>query len=89
MAHISFLGYPLLKFIMEYHGFHILQVEKDRIKPRMKWLLPMVWVIRLYGLFVSKEKREFYRMDETLSNEIIMGGNTLIVIAEMGDLSLS
>jgi hypothetical protein len=55
----------------------------------MKWLLPMVWVIRLYGLFVSKEKREFYRMDETLSNEIIMGGNTLIVIAEMGDLSLS
>jgi hypothetical protein len=67
---------------MEWHGFHILQVEKDRIKPRMKWLLPMVWIIRFYGRFFSKEKRELYRLDETLSNEIIMGGNTLIIVGE-------
>jgi ubiquinone/menaquinone biosynthesis C-methylase UbiE len=82
MAHLSPLGYPLLKFIMEWHGFRILQVEKDRIKPRMKWLLPMVWIIRFYGRFFSKEKRELYRLDETLSNEIIMGGNTLIIVGE-------
>jgi ubiquinone/menaquinone biosynthesis C-methylase UbiE len=82
MAHLSPLGYPLLKFIMEWQGFHILQVEKDRIKPRMKWLLPMVWIIRFYGRFFSKEKRELYRLDETLSNEIIMGGNTLIIVGE-------
>jgi ubiquinone/menaquinone biosynthesis C-methylase UbiE len=82
MAHLSPLGYPLLKFIMEWQGFHILQVEKDRIKPRMKWLLPMVWIIRFYGRFFSKEKRKLYRLDETLSNEIIMGGNTLIIVGE-------
>jgi len=85
MAHISPLGYPLLRFIMEYYGFHILQVERDRIKPRMKWLLPLVWIIRFCGLFLSGEKRELYRLDETLSSEIVMGGNTLIVVAEKKD----
>jgi SAM-dependent methyltransferase len=36
IVHLSPLGYPLSKFIMEHHGFHFLRVEKDRIKPRMK-----------------------------------------------------
>lgn len=82
MAHISPLGYPLLKFIMEHQGFRILGVEKDRSKPRMKWLLPIVWIIRLYGLFLSRESRELYRLSETLSDEIMMGGNTLIIVGE-------
>lgn len=82
MAHISPLGYPLLKFIMEHYGFRILRVEKDRDKPRMKWLLPMVWLIRLYGLFASRRRWQYYRLNETLSDKIIMGGNTLIIVAE-------
>jgi len=82
MAHLSPLGYPLLKFIMEHYGFRILRLEKDRDKPRMKWLLPMVWLIRLYGLFASQRRRENYRLHETLSDKIIMGGNTLIIVAE-------
>lgn len=82
MAHLSPLGYPLLKFIMEHYGFHILRLEKDRNKPRMKWLLPMVWLIRLYRPFASQKRRQFYRLDETLSDKIIMGGNTLIIVAE-------
>jgi len=82
MAHISPLGYPLLKFIMEWHGFRILRLEKDRDKPRMVWLLPAVWGIRLFAHLLSRKKREDYRVKETLSNEIIMGGNTLIISAE-------
>lgn len=82
MAHISPLGYPLLKFMMEHEGFRILGIEKDRAKPRMKWLLPVVWIIRLYGLFLSRETRELYQVNETLSDEIIMGGNTLIIVGE-------
>jgi len=85
MAHISPLIFTLLKFILEYNGFRILRVEKDKTKPRMKWLLPIVWIIRLCGFFVSKESREFYRLDETLSDEIIMGGNTLIIVGEKAD----
>ncbi|NIQ38218.1 MAG: methyltransferase domain-containing protein [Proteobacteria bacterium] len=82
MVHISPLGYPLLKFIMEHYGFRILQVEKDRGKPRMKRLLPLVWLTRLCGLFASRRRRQYYRLNETLSDEIIMGGNTLIIVAE-------
>jgi SAM-dependent methyltransferase len=82
MAHLSPLGYPLLKFIMEHYGFRILRLERDRKKPRMKWLSPIVWLIHLYGLFASQERRRYYRLDETLSDKILMGGNTLIILAE-------
>jgi SAM-dependent methyltransferase len=82
MAHISPLGYPLLKFIMEWYGFRVLRLEKDRDKPRMRWLLPIVWGVRFYAQLLSKKKWENYRLKETLSKEIIMGGNTLIIIGE-------
>lgn len=82
MAHLSPLGYPLLKFILECHGFRILRLEKDRPKPKMVWLLPLVWAIRLYGRLASKKKREVYRLDETTRDEIVLGGNTLIIVGE-------
>jgi ubiquinone/menaquinone biosynthesis C-methylase UbiE len=85
MAHLSPLGYSLLKFIIEYHGFRILRLEKDKRKRRMVWLLPFVWVIRLYGQLASKKKKNLYRLDETMSDEIILGGNTLIIVGEKGN----
>jgi SAM-dependent methyltransferase len=82
MAHLSPLGYPLLKFAMEHYGFHILRLERDRPKPNMIWLRPLAWVLRLCGSVSHKERREVYRLDETLSEEILMGGNTLIIVGE-------
>lgn len=82
MAHLSPLGYPLLKFMMEHYGFRILQIEKDRNKPRMYWLLPIVWGMRLFARFLSKKKWEYYRLNETLADEVLMGGNTLIILGE-------
>jgi len=82
MAHLNPLGYPLLKFTLEHYGFRILRLEKDRKKPGMQWLRPFVWGIRLLGRFASKKRRELYRLDDTLAEEIIMGGNTLIILAE-------
>ena len=82
MVHLNSLGYPLLKFVMEHYGFRILRVERDREKPKMVWLRPLVWIIHLYALFSSRRRRELYRLDETLMDEIIMGGNTLILVGE-------
>lgn len=82
MAHLSPLGYPLLKFMLEHYGFRILRLEKDRKKNRMIWLQPLVWMVRFYGFFVSGKKREHYRIEETLHEAIIMGGNTLIIMGE-------
>ncbi|RPJ09638.1 MAG: class I SAM-dependent methyltransferase [Deltaproteobacteria bacterium] len=82
MAHLSPLGYPLLKFVMEHYGFRIVRLEKDRPKPKMIWLWPLALLIRLSAAAASKRRREAYRLDETLSGDILMGGNTLIIVAE-------
>jgi hypothetical protein len=48
----------------------------------MKWLLPFVWLIRLWGRVASEKRREAYRLDDTMTDEIILGGNTLIIVGE-------
>jgi len=82
MHHLMPLTYPILKLVLEHEGFKILSVTKDKEKKRMKWLLPIVWAIRLYCLFWPKKKKEEYHLEDTLSPMIIMGGNSLILIAE-------
>jgi hypothetical protein len=71
---------------MEHWGLKIIHIEKDKEKKRMKWLLPIVWSIRCGCLFWSKEKREDYHLDDTLSPQLIMGGNTLILMGEKEEM---
>ena len=82
MLHLTPLTYPLLKLALEHWGFKVVALEKDKEKKRMKWLLPIVWAIRLYCFFWSNEARGKYHLGDTLSPVIIMGGNTLILVAE-------
>ncbi len=82
MAHLSPLGYPLLKFVLEHYGFQVIHLEKDRLKPKMMCLWPLAFLLRLWGRMASTKRQEAYRLDETLSNEILMGGNTLILVGE-------
>jgi ubiquinone/menaquinone biosynthesis C-methylase UbiE len=81
MHHLTPLTYPLLKMALEHWGFKILTLEKDKEKKRMKWLLPVVWAIRLICFFWPKEARKKYHLEETLSPMLMMGGNTLILVA--------
>ena len=85
MLHINQMGYPVLKFLLEWNGFRVIKLDIDRQKPRLKYFLPLVWLIRFYCLFWPQETRRSYLLDETLSDEILMGGNTLIVMAEKED----
>jgi len=82
MLHLTPLTYPLLKLALEHWGFKVVALEKDKEKKRMRWLLPIVWAIRLYCFFWSDEARGKYHLEDTLSPVIIMGGNTLILVAE-------
>jgi ubiquinone/menaquinone biosynthesis C-methylase UbiE len=84
MLHLNALTYSILKLFMEHCGLKIIHIEKDKEKKRMKWLLPIVWGIRCYCLLWSKEKKEDYHLDDTLSPRLIMGGNTLIIVGEKG-----
>ena len=40
----------------------------------MIWLWPLAWILRLSGRVASKKRRQAYRLDEALSDEILMGG---------------
>jgi hypothetical protein len=82
MAHLGPLGYPILKFILEHYGFRLVQLERDREKRKMKCLLPFVWLIRFWARLASEKRRQAYRLDETVIDDILMGGNTLIIVGE-------
>lgn len=84
MVHLSPLGYPILKFFLEHYGFRMLKLEKDQRKPRMIWLKPLAGLLQLYGRLVSEKTRMHYRLRDTLEPEVLMGGNTLILMAEKG-----
>jgi 2-polyprenyl-3-methyl-5-hydroxy-6-metoxy-1,4-benzoquinol methylase len=80
--HLSPIGYTLVRFILEYAGLHVIEMTYDKKKPKQLFLKPLVWLIRLYALSWSKEKREQYWLPETLGNTILDGGNTLIIVAQ-------
>lgn len=81
MLHITILTYPVLKLFLEYSGFEVLEIGQDKKKKKMRWLLPLVWLIRLYSIFWSKDQKENYHLEDTLSPSLIMGGNILILVA--------
>jgi hypothetical protein len=82
MLHINPLTYTTLKFFLEVQGFSIVDVTREKEKKKQKFLYPLVWLITLYTFFWSKRQKEKYWLKETLSPNIIMGGNTTIVIAK-------
>jgi len=84
MLHLNPITYTTLKFFLEVQGFSIVDITIDRKKKKQRFLYPLVWLITLYTSFWSKRQKEKYWLKETLSPNIIMGGNTTIVIAQKG-----
>lgn len=82
MMHINFISYPILRFMLESNGFHIIKLDIDRPKPKMILLSPLSLLIKLYCWCWPKKAKERYWLKETLSNEIFLGGNTLIIVAK-------
>ncbi len=82
MMHINLIGYPLLRFLLESDNFCITKLGIDKRKPKMILLSPITALIKLYCWFWPKKAKERYWLKETLSKEILLGGNTLIIVAE-------
>lgn len=80
--HLSPMGYTLIRFALESAGFKITELAYDLRKPKMVFLKPITWLIRLYTKMWSKKKREEYWLQETTGDVILEGGNTLIIFAE-------
>jgi SAM-dependent methyltransferase len=83
--HLNPIGYPELRYTLEKYGFVVRGVYRDKPKhhPWLYW--PLVALIRLIAFFTPESKRRERWTDELVSDEILRGGNTLIVHAILSE----
>jgi 2-polyprenyl-3-methyl-5-hydroxy-6-metoxy-1,4-benzoquinol methylase len=87
VLHINPVAYPELRHILEKYGFEILGLHRDKPKKNSWAYLPVVGFIRMLNRFQSKERRRERWAAELQSDEILLGGNTLIIHATKTILS--
>src|SRR5580765_321536 len=80
-ARVNPIGYSELRYILEKNGFEIVKLFRDKPKGKTWLYWPIVAIIRLVARLTPKQKRSERWTEELTSNEILLGGNTLIVQA--------
>jgi hypothetical protein len=79
--HINAIGYSELRYLLESQGFDIVKLHRDKPKS-MLWLYwPIVAVIRLIASLTPEKQQQQRWTKELASDEILLGGNTLIAHA--------
>lgn len=76
--HVNAIPYSEVRFLLEKYGFKLEQTFADKPKANSWAYLPIVALIRLIGRFSPGAKREARWTKELNSDEVILGGNTLI-----------
>lgn len=76
--HVNPIGYSEVRYLLEKYGFKVEQTYDDKPKANSWIYLPIVALIRLIGRFSSAAKRKARWTAELNSNEVLLGGNTLI-----------
>lgn len=76
--HVNAIPYSELRFLLEKYGFRLERTFADKPKANSWAYLPIVALIRLIGRFSSAAKRAARWTKELNSDEVILGGNTLI-----------
>lgn len=81
MIHINRLHYPMVRMALEFAGFQVCVLRKDKTKRKQQFLWPLAAAI--YGItkLRGNRGRSKYWMHETNSQTVLMGGNTLILSA--------
>jgi len=80
-AHVNPIGYSELRYILEKHGFEIASAYRDKPKTKAWLYWPIVSFIRLIARITPSARREERWTKELVSDEILLGGNTLILHA--------
>jgi len=79
--HVNPIGYSEVRYHLEKNGFELDGVFLDKPKRNSWAFLPLAAIIRITSRFSSAQKRESRWSDELNSNEVLLGGNTLIFSA--------
>jgi ubiquinone/menaquinone biosynthesis C-methylase UbiE len=80
-AHVNPIAYSELRYILEKNGFELMSVHRDKPKSKVWLYWPIVATIRLISTLTSQQKRSERWTEELASNEVLLGGNTLILHA--------
>jgi 2-polyprenyl-3-methyl-5-hydroxy-6-metoxy-1,4-benzoquinol methylase len=80
--HQNLISYVELRQVLDWAGFQVLRVEKDRSKVKQNlFLWPLYLLLRGYALVQSAKRRQKYLLAETSSANVLLGGNTVIFVA--------
>jgi hypothetical protein len=82
LLHLSPMGYPQVKLMVELAGLRVQGLYRDRVKVKQMLLLwPLVLLIRLYTRLWPGRARQRYLLDELEGPALLTGGNTLVIQA--------
>ncbi len=82
--HVNAISYAELRYSLEQCDFEIVRLYRDKPKAHAWAYWPIVAVIRAIASFTPERKRRARWTAELVSDEILLGGNTLIVHAIKG-----
>jgi len=80
--HVNPIGYSEIRYLLEKNGFELERAYRDKPKANSWAFRPVVGLIRLISRFSSESKRKERWADELNSDEVLLGGNTLILKAK-------
>jgi len=86
-AHVNPIGYSELRYILEENGFQSASVERDKPKSNAWLYWPVVAFIKLVARLTPAGKKAERWTEELASDEVLLGGNTLIVHAHLSNVS--
>ncbi len=79
--HVHPISYSELRYLLEKSAFRVERIFRDAPKPNLWLYWPLVGFIRLLAFLTPENKRRERWTRELQSAEVLLGGNTLIVLA--------
>jgi len=76
--HVNPIGYSEVRYLLEKSDFKLEKVFLDTPKKNTWLFFPITTLIRIVGRFNSEKKRRSRWENELNSDEVLLGGNTLI-----------
>jgi ubiquinone/menaquinone biosynthesis C-methylase UbiE len=76
--HINAIGYSEVRYLLEKSGFELKKTYLDKPKKNSWVYFPLAGLIKLAARFTSARKRKSRWAAELNSDEVLLGGNTLI-----------
>ena len=80
--HQNLITYVELRQVLDWAGFEVLRVERDRAKWKQNVFLFPIWLLlKAYVAAQSARRQEMYLMKETAADPVLLGWNTIILLA--------